>query len=344
MTTARTDLVDSSITRWYHCIIHCARRAPLLGEGPSDRKAWIEDRLQALAEMFAVSVGGFSVLDNQIQLLVRLDPDVARGWSDEDVVRRWARLYPPRDKARKLVPVSSDWVRAQQKDSASVAQARLRLQNIGWFMKSLKEPLARLANREEKTRGVFFEGRFKSVGILDPQSLVASSVSIDLSAVAAAVAEVPVASARTSLMARINHFKVQGRAQDLKAARTGKAPGPAAIARLEQKFWLCPIEDRPRHGSAREGMLKDVSLGNYLVLTDYTGRLFREGNPIVPRDVATILDRIGISEDHWKARLEKLSQGHLMGRFFATSRERLRDVASELGLKRVPNLGGCPVS
>ena len=33
-----------------------------------------------------------------------------------------------------------------------------------------------------------------------------------------------------------------------------------------------------------------------------------------------------------------------MGRFFATSRERLRDVATELGLKQVPNLGGCPVS
>jgi len=28
-------------------------------------------------------------------------------------------------------------------------------------MKRLKEPLARLANRQDKTRGFFFEGRFK---------------------------------------------------------------------------------------------------------------------------------------------------------------------------------------
>jgi hypothetical protein len=33
-------------------------------------------------------------------------------------------------------------------------------------MKCLKEPLARLANRQEQTRGAFFEGRFKHVAIL----------------------------------------------------------------------------------------------------------------------------------------------------------------------------------
>ena len=41
-------------------------------------------------------------------------------------------------------------------------------------MKCLKEPLSRLANREEQTRGAFFEGRFKSVAILDEESLLAT--------------------------------------------------------------------------------------------------------------------------------------------------------------------------
>jgi len=39
-------------------------------------------------------------------VLVRLDPAVAGGWSDEDVVRRWGRLFPPRDQARQPLPVS----------------------------------------------------------------------------------------------------------------------------------------------------------------------------------------------------------------------------------------------
>ena len=49
-----------------------------------------------------------------------------------------------------------------------------RLQSLSWFMKCLKEPLARMANLQEKTRGAFFEGRFKSVAILDDESLLAT--------------------------------------------------------------------------------------------------------------------------------------------------------------------------
>ena len=40
------------------------------------------------------------------------------------------------------------------------------------------------------------------------------------------------------------------------------------------------------------------------------------------------------------ARLEKLSRGRLLGRFFAASRARLREV--RLGLRHLANLGGCP--
>jgi len=71
---------------------------------------------------------------------------------------------------------------------------------------------------------------------------------------------------------------------------------------------------------------------------------FREGKATLSRELAEILDRLGSSVDHWRARLEKLRQGSLLGRFFATSRQRLRDVAQRLGLRRVSNLSGCPTS
>jgi hypothetical protein len=44
MTMARAQLGDVSVTRWYHCITRCVRRAFLLAEGPLDRKEWIELR------------------------------------------------------------------------------------------------------------------------------------------------------------------------------------------------------------------------------------------------------------------------------------------------------------
>jgi hypothetical protein len=63
MTMARAQLVDVSLARWYHCVTRCVRRAFLLGEGDLNSKEWIENRLEALSDIFAVAVGGFSVMD-----------------------------------------------------------------------------------------------------------------------------------------------------------------------------------------------------------------------------------------------------------------------------------------
>jgi putative transposase len=152
MAIARRQLIDVSVTRWYHCTTRCVRRAFLLGEGLLNRKQWVEDRLKELAEIFAVGVGGFSVMDNHLHLLLRLDPDVAAGWSDDEVVRRWGSLYPPRDKSRQPLPVSDAWVHGRLEDTPWVARARERLQSISWFMRCLKEPISRRANREDKKR------------------------------------------------------------------------------------------------------------------------------------------------------------------------------------------------
>jgi len=110
MAIARARLVDASVARWYHCMTRCVRGASLLADGPFDRQDWIEQRLRDLAQVFAIAVGGFAVLSNHLHLLLRLDPDVAASWSDEEVVRRWGRLHPPRDGSRKPMPVSDEWV------------------------------------------------------------------------------------------------------------------------------------------------------------------------------------------------------------------------------------------
>jgi hypothetical protein len=118
----------------------------------------------------------------------------------------------------------------------------------------------------------------------------------------------------------------------------------SAASGPEEGHWLCPIEDRRQLDSRREGMLEGFSLGNYLLLVDFTARLYREGKVTQSGAVAEILDRPGSSVEEWQARLDKLRQGRLIGRFFAATRQRLREVAERLGLRCVPNLGGCPAS
>jgi len=173
---------------------------------------------------------------------------------------------------------------------------------------------------------------------------LATCAYIDLNPVAAGIAEVPETSEHTSIKERVDHVRTQGRIEDLEATQTGSVAGSCASAGLEESHWLCPIEDRRQLDSSREGMLEGFSLGSYLLLVDYTGRLFRDGKAAVSREVAGILERLGTTAETWQARMEKLSKGRFFGRFFAASRQRLREVADRLGLRRVPNLGGCPAT
>jgi hypothetical protein len=155
---------------------------------------------------------------------------------------------------------------------------------------------------------------------------------------------VPESSEHTSIKQRVDHAQAQGRTGDLAAARESSLAGSIAAAGIEESLWLCPIEDRRGVDSQREGMIEGFSLGNYLLLVDYTGRLLREGKAGISCEFAEILQRLGSSAETWQARLEQLKSrgGRLLGRFFAVTRERLRAVAKQCGVHRLANLCGCP--
>ena len=154
----------SSVTRWYHCVTRCVRRAFLLGEaGPnSTAKNGSSIGSKNLRKSSRLSVGGFSVMDNHLHVLVRLDPEIAAGWSDEEVVRRWGRLFPPRDKTRQPLPVSKSLGQVAAAKSRVGGDGRERLQSLSWFMKCLKEPLSRLANRQDRPGAHFSRGGSKA--------------------------------------------------------------------------------------------------------------------------------------------------------------------------------------
>ena len=344
MTIARSKLVDVSVSRWYHCISRCVRRAFLFSEGADsatgDRKVWIELRLKELDAIFSVSVGGFSVMDNHLHLLLRLDPAAAKAWSDIEVIERWFKLYPPRGTDRKPLPGEKlrELVAKRLGDAKWVAETRERLSSLSWFMKCLKEPLSRLVNKAEKCSGAFFEGRFKSIAVLDEEALLAICAYIDLNPVAAGIAATPEASEHTSVKARVDHVQQQGRVEDLQAAKQGSVAGSRVSKKLEEALWLIPIEDRRRLDSTREGMLAGFTLGNYLMLVEHTGRLLRDGKASITAEVSDILGRLGSSAEAWQAHMQRLRGGRLWGRFIAGSHELLQSTAQRLGVSRLANL------
>jgi hypothetical protein len=279
MTIARRQLIDVTVTRWYHCMSRCVRGASLLGNESPDRKAWLEDRVEELARIFALGVGGFSVMDNHLHLLLRLDPEVAAGWSDEEVVRRWGRLCPQRDNKRKPLPVSEEWVQARLKDTSWVAKARERLQSIGWFMKFLKEPLSRQANREDQCRGAFFQGRYRSVAVLDTEALLTVGIYIDLNPVAAKIADVPEASDYTSIKQRVDHIKAEDRTAQLEAAKAGSVAGSRAATGLGRSCGCARSKIVVGLGRHVKGCLRGFRSATICSWLTIPGGFFARGKP-----------------------------------------------------------------
>ncbi len=62
------------------------------------------------------------------------------------------------------------WIRDHEK----LARCRKRLADLSWFMRSLNEPIARRANREDECKGHFWEGRFNCQRLEDAGAVLIS--------------------------------------------------------------------------------------------------------------------------------------------------------------------------
>jgi hypothetical protein len=175
-------------------------------------------------------------------------------------------------------------------------------------------------------------------------SLLATCAYIDLNPLAAGISPTAEASAHTSIKERVDHVAAQAPTEDLKAARTSSAVASKQASSLEEKVWPGPVEEKRRINSTREGTIEGFALGSYLLQVNYTARFYRERKATRSGDMAEILDRLQTSAERWQARLDSLRRARPLGRLFAATRARVREISTGLNLKHVPNLGGCPVT
>ena len=280
MPTPRKALVSLEDTVYYHCVSRCVRKAFLCGvdhytgQSYEHRRDWVESRLLELAAVFAIDICAYVVMSNHLHLVLRIDVELAKHWSDIEVVTQWQKLF-------KGDSLNHDFVKGEPLESYQqsiinkrVKEYRLRLMDISWFMRALNEPIARRANAEDKCTGRFWEGRFKSQALLDEAAVLACMAYVDLNPIRAKMAATPETSDFTSIKLRI------------KAALNGEQPNT-----------LLPFVGN-EHKAMPKGLMFNAK--DYLQLVDDTGRIVRDGKRgSMSQESAKILKRLNIPQENW---------------------------------------------
>ena len=283
MTTARSLLVDSESPGFYHCISRCVRRAWLCGIDPYDgksyehRREWVEGRLLELADIFAVGIYAYAVMSNHVHIVVRIDPGAAATWSAEDVASRWVRLFPA------TINGEIDPIACQAKEQNLLGNAerletcRQRLGSLAWFMRSLNEPIARRANREDGCNGRFWSGRYKCQALLDDAAVLTCMSYVDLNPIRAGMAENLEASSHTSALRRIGQIKFD--------------------AKDAAKLLSCIR-------STLSSPSLPLTVADYLQVIDWTARLTRaDKRGVIDAAEPTILRELGLTERQWSTQV-----------------------------------------
>ena len=332
---ARGEYVNPNEVQILHLVNRCVRRAFLCGKDPvtgksfEHRRLWIRDRLEFLASAFAIDCLTYTVMSNHLHLVLRSRPDVAKEWSDDEVARRWLQVFPHRrnNDGSPAEPEDHE-ISMFTSDEKRLAEIRLRLSDVSWWMRCTAENVARRSNKEDQCSGRFWEGRYKAQVLLDEAAVLACAAYVDLNPIRAAMAASPETSEFTGAKDRLDDLKQR-------AAKSAPTHDWERSRRRDKSGWLSPLEINERTDPvgpdssplARRASLKgflSMSLAQYLELLDWTGRQLRSTKRgVIPSHLAPILDRLGIDPSSWCDLVKKF------GKLFKRAAGKLDSLSAE---------------
>ena len=294
MPIARKHQVSLDVTSFYHCLSRCVRRSYLCGYDRESqrnfehRKQWLVDQMHQLAEVFAIRICAYAIMSNHYHLVLFVDRELALSWSDEEVVNRWAGLFPmSKAAAWRTLGVDLDSLNDAQRDQLNTW--REQLYDMSWFMRKLNEFIARQANKEDDCTGRFWEGRFKSQALLDESALLTCMAYVDLNPIRAGICKTPETSEFTSIKERLESYR-------------HKTPAAKTLCVFENEDLHADSQDKPA------GVLP-CSQEDYFELVDATGRMVKAGKTgSIPEHLAPILSRVNINSETWLDTVKTLGQ------------------------------------
>jgi REP element-mobilizing transposase RayT len=286
MTKPRSSFVSLEDTSWYHCVSRCVRRAFLCGVDSATgkdfdhRRQWIVDRMKQLTEIYSIHIAGYAIISNHYHIVLKIDQNSVNELSDEEVLSRWKKLYKLPDYANTYLKDCSK-LPTYEKELAEdyIHKIRERLYDISWFMKSLNEYISRSANKEDGTRGHFWESRFKCQALLDEKAILSALAYVDLNPIRAGISDLPESSDFTSIKERIE------------CEKESKVP---------DKLMKFDTEEKEKNAIP-------FGFKEYLELVDWLGRIIREDKKgSIDKSKPKILERLGISVDGFAEYSDKL--------------------------------------
>lgn len=282
MTRPRSALISLETTPYYHCISRCVRRAFFFGTDDKGRdlnyrKPWFLKRLRLLGEIFAIDIAAYAVMSNHYHLVLHVDAERARAWSQDEIIERWLRLYQGPELIRRYALGEGLDDAELQVVQQTVEVWRERLYSISWFMSCLNYYIALHANKEDGCTGHFWEGRFISQALVDEAALLSCMVYVDLNPVRAGMAESLEDSDFTSIQQRILQVRQQTN-EELPA--------------------LMPFSETLKDG---EPAFLPYGLKAYMELVDWTGRARRKDKRgHIDRKQPRLLATLGLSAKQWE--------------------------------------------
>lgn len=211
MATPRHLLVDPKQRLFYHITSRCVRRSWLCGfdkvtqQNYNHRKQWFISRLKELTPNFSINVHAFAIMANHFHLIVEYDPTASLKWKNTEVAERWLNVCPPRNQRGEIDTSYRQFLLEDLViDEARLANVREKLGSLSVFMKFLKQPIARRANKEDEQTGHFFDQRFYSGALLDKQAVRLAMEYVDLNPIRAKLARNIKECDATSVQARIH--------------------------------------------------------------------------------------------------------------------------------------------
>jgi len=327
MPKPRKTLIAVESTPYYHCVARCVRRAflcgvdTLTGQNYEHRRAWLEDRLLELPKVFAIDIAAYAIMSNHYHVILHINTDRAKSWSDYEVVERWHQLFNGSVLSQKYLKTEGELSKVEMLVfQETIDEWRSRLQDISWFMRIINEAVAREANTEDGCTGRFWEGRFKSQALLDEAALMACMAYVDLNPIRARMATTPEQSDHTSIKKRCE--------------TAVKSSNPNHIN--QQETSLLPFVGNPKQRQP-EGI--QMKLSDYLELVDSTGRVLRKDKRgAISAGAEKILDRLDVEEDQW---LEMTSHFEECFSSFVGGESSLRMACENLNYQRPPGLATC---